>query len=439
MMLPLGTMSVLTTTPHSSSTLQHPEAGARKGGAPMPFEQHAAVVLGALQRSLAELLAATPGEVGRAKDVERTFGLDARLGWQIHRIATAANPLACGTSVPARVSMQRFLKAAARRRVPAAIVARVSDAFDELEQLVLDYAGDRERFESMVGSTQGEEAEDFDLKHKKAAHRANSHLWGVNVRASSRVMMIHPGAQGTIDVALLATYSDLHRLRSAAPLFIPLGSARVSEDANERGSTYVDRPIAALPTAKGAFLLREFSSPDLRSAQVVEGPGTSPMLLEIPEGVGLKNAVTVTTGSVSLGDPTPFGTQTPELHCTPLVRIPVEMMLVDMLIHQNAFPIRQPIPTRVGVIGNETREIFAWKPELMKRMETLAVREHCTHLGVGVELLGTPDLPRHVELLRSVCGAMSWNPNEFHVYRCRVEYPILRTSVRVEFDLTTKS
>lgn len=404
----------------------------------MPFEQHAAVVLGALQRSLAALLATTPGEVARAKDVERTFGLDARLGWQIHKIATAANPLACGTSVPARVSMQRFLKAAARRRLPAETVARVSDAFDNLEQLVQDYAGDRERFESMVGSTQGEEADEFDLKHKKAAHRANSHLWGVNVRASARVMMVHPGAGSSIDVALLATYSDLHRLRAAAPLFIPLGSARVSENANDRASSYVDRPIAALPSATGAFLLREFSSPDLRGAQVVEGPGASPLLLEIPEGVGLKNAVTVTTGSTSLGDPSPFATETPELHCTPQVRLPVELMLVDMLIHQSAFPIRQPFPTRVGVIGNESREIFAWKPDLRKRMETLAVRERCTHLGLGVELLGTPDLPRHVDMLTSVCEAMSWNPNEFHVYRCRVEYPILRTSLRVEFDLTAR-
>jgi hypothetical protein len=99
------------------------------------FEHAAGMVLGRLQIALAELLRAVPAQTRTASEVERAFGVDYKLGWQVHRIANSKNPLAAGPNVPARVSMEKLLKAASRRQVPDDVVERVSRAFGEFERL----------------------------------------------------------------------------------------------------------------------------------------------------------------------------------------------------------------------------------------------------------------------------------------------------------------
>src|SRR4051812_43470839 len=72
--------------------------------ADIPFESAAAVVLGRMQEAFALLLKSVQGPTAKCTDVEKTFGIDPKLSWQVFRMATAANPLAVGTNVPARVS-----------------------------------------------------------------------------------------------------------------------------------------------------------------------------------------------------------------------------------------------------------------------------------------------------------------------------------------------
>src|SRR4030095_6319280 len=92
------------------------------------------------------------------------------------------------------------------------------------EALVPEYAGDRERFTSMMASLSREAAEELDLRSKKSAYRAMSHLWGVDAGVAFRCDMVLPGsAQGTLDLAVVGGYLDFHRLRSSAPMRVPPG------------------------------------------------------------------------------------------------------------------------------------------------------------------------------------------------------------------------
>src|SRR5258705_8489081 len=139
-MLPLA---VPTTRPPSS----------RKGRRREPqFVVAATLVMAEFHSALRALVSATPGTIRTAADFHRAMGVDAKLGWQVYRIAHAESHLSSGLEVPSAVSMRKLFKAAVKQRVPEVIVKRASRAFEEFESLVHEHAGDRDSFASMVGA-----------------------------------------------------------------------------------------------------------------------------------------------------------------------------------------------------------------------------------------------------------------------------------------------
>jgi hypothetical protein len=404
----------------------------------LPFEQAVAITLSSLQQAIAALLAVAPGDLRRAADVERTFDLDTKLAWQIHGIATAGNPIVSGTNVPAASSMRRFFKVAAKLGIPDDAISNASQAFDEFERLVQEHAGDRERFVSMIGGLLDEEGEDLDLKYKKAAYRAMSHIWGAEVRTYAHCMMLHPGrAPDTATMASVRVYSGVHRLRASAPLCVPLGRIW-SFAGNQPPKDWAPQAFGPIAGTGGTFLLQDHCSPGLGDLRVLGADSAFPVL-EVPEAVGLKNSVTIASATVSNDLPSIYVTPgEPEVNCWPRIRLPMESLLADVLIHQDAIRDRQPVQTRVRVYGNDRIGPGSDEPEYTEQIDLLSVRERCEYRGRGLRVLGTPDLPRHVEMLESVCGNLGWNPEHFHAYRCRVAYPLMRSGVRIDFVLTAK-
>ena len=58
-----------------------------------------------------------------------------------------------------------------------------------------------------------------------------------------------------------------------------------------------------------------------------------------------------------------------------------------------------------------------------------------SYLGKGPSVLHTPDVPRYAQMGRYVFERVGWDGDRFDVYRCRVEYPVMPSSVAMCFDL----
>jgi hypothetical protein len=86
------------------------------------FGREARATLSRLRSAFAELIAAVPGNVSKAADLHRALRIDMKLGWKAFKVATSADPLAAGPHVPGPVNMSTFLKAAAKRGVPAKLI-----------------------------------------------------------------------------------------------------------------------------------------------------------------------------------------------------------------------------------------------------------------------------------------------------------------------------
>lgn len=67
--------------------------------------------------------------------------------------------------------------------------------------------------------------------------------------------------------------------------------------------------------------------------------------------------------------------------------------------------------------------------------DELAMRASVIHLGHGTDVLETPDVPRYVELITYAMDRLGWDAEEFEVFRCSIEYPVMPSSVVAQFDL----
>jgi hypothetical protein len=111
------------------------------------------------------------------------------------------------------------------------------------------------------------------------------------------------------------------------------------------------------------------------------------------------------------------------------MRIPCEVLLIDLLIREDTYGALRPTMYARA-------EHFGELPYLriLDEAHQLEPREPVAYLGKGCAALYTPDVPRYAEL-GQLFERMGADPERFDVYRCRVEYPVLPSTVAMAFDL----
>lgn len=399
-----------------------------------PFEQVAAQVLADLRQRLREILQALPGPpIRRPADLQKALQLGATLAWQVHRVADAADPLAEGSNVPGPGPMQRFLRAAARRQVPDSVLEAASEAYAAFARMVETHADTRRVFDSLVSACAQPTADPLGLAHKRAAYRANSHLWGVHCRARVHCGIVNAGAEGPLRAADILTVDatiDLRRLRPDVPLLLKSSRPRKPEDRDP--TLFIAEPLLAEhELTHGVPLLTEFCSQPLPQLQARESEAGDVRIEWAATSVGNDSAVSHVTAEVRRGLPSPFLEGAPEIGLRSWTRIPTEVMVYDILLNRNHY---RPVREKVAVYADRSRPSLG-APLAFTEDDRLGVQEVVNHIGRGRGALHAPEMPRYPEAVAYAMGRLGWNPEDFDVYRCRVEYPVVQTVVIISFDL----
>src|SRR5690606_36309411 len=105
---------------------------------------------------------------------------------------------------------------------------------------------------------------------------------------------------------------------------------------------------------------------------------------------------------------------------------PIEVLLLDVLIHRDLFG---PLEPTVHVYGLLDRVPAINVPGSYRAEDEVPVPAEVFKLGVGPAVLTTPHVPRYRQMIEDVCRDAGWNIGEFDVYRSTVEYPMLNTGV----------
>ena len=160
------------------------------------------------------------------------------------------------------------------------------------------------------------------------------------------------------------------------------------------------------------------------------------LVVELEPGqVGRQNAVTTFVGELfRSAKPRRRQEDEPTFGTSGFVDTPTTMHIVDLIIAEGTYGDKLPDP-RAYLVSN-----FRGRPLLFNEIERhyerdVLDRPAVVHLGKGGSVLRTSDVPRYPDLFYGVCAQLNWDPDRFHVFRCRVEYPVMPSSIAVGFDL----
>jgi len=396
------------------------------------FERHSLEVLGRLRATIGAVVAAIPGGMRRASDLKKATGLDMKLSWRLFKVSQAADPLSAGPHVPSQANIRSFLRASERLGVREELRTAVDEAVGEFDELVAAHAGDRSTFDSMISAlASGADAAQANLQQRRAAFRANRHIWGVQAEAQLKCVFTDVAEDSSkVDVAVIDGYASLRQLRHGAPLI--LTSARVADD--DGNPLPVDRrPIDHRATGQhGLALLRDFCSeptPELNEVSVGSGFVCGELT---STGLGIRSAITCFTGWSARS----VGSRYSAPHnkhaiVNGAVRIPSEAITICLLTRAGALGDADPAVT---IFGDHQAELpYPVHKHVLDSL--LLPDEGVVYLGRGASVLSSPEIPCVQEMARYVFEAMGWDESQFDVHRCRIAYPIVPSSVAVSIEL----
>ncbi|MCB9865565.1 MAG: hypothetical protein H6816_02880 [Phycisphaerales bacterium] len=394
------------------------------------FLDETAAVLGRVRAGLAEVIAAVPEHVADSADLHRALRIQKTASWRLFKAATATDPLAAAPHVPTPAVLKKFFEAAAARGVEPGTIESAERATADLERLVSKHAGDRATFDSMVGSLlDAEESRQIGLAHRRLVFRGLKHILGMQAKTQLKFMAVQPAADPTmLDLARVEGIISLRQLRSDAPLIVSR-SCTVLRD----GCVLKVRrePLSSAVGNDRMSLISEFCSEPLPEFRETEGPSDVLQGELISRGVGRCSAITCFEGHVIREVCGRYWcAEDPWLNACQKVRTPCEAVVLDVLVREGTFGANQP---SAASCCEQFREYQGEDPWSLRNLPT--TRETVNYLGRGASVLQTQDFPRYAELARHVFDHLGWNDEAFDVYRCRIEYPVVPSTVMIYFDL----
>lgn len=373
---------------------------------------------------------ASGGRVRRAVDIERTLNVDRTTSWRLHKIASAGDPLSVGIHVPGPTSMQRVLKQAAGRSVPADKIEAVRVAYEGVDEIITRYAGDRATFDSIVSGFADDEANQVDLAHRRLAFRGQSHIWGMQARVRMATYIFIPNARdpSLIDGAMIHGYYDLRWLRTGASL--TMTSIAVANDKGQDVTAVIEQ--LGDNTSK-IGLLEQFSDnppPPMRLYERQDGIVSFEIL---GNQIGLPASTTCLFGHIARGSKPIYKTEL-DTHLRPMIvnKLPAESLVFNVLLHKGTFgqlPASSFLLSELNRMGVPTADAES------RRLYELPMKERVAYVGTGINALHTSELPGYSDLLAWVTDHIHIDAQDFHAYHFRAEYPPTPASVVVEFPL----
>lgn len=371
--------------------------------------------LGRLAASTRGLIEVICGVRPRANAVSSAFGLHAKLGWQIWKVAYGP-PLLSARFLPNPGGLTSWLKAARSRGAPPLLLADFEVAVDELNRLMGVHAEDREMFELLLDAHEpnGHEAE---VRWRKEAFLGNSFTFGARAKCLLATAILFPGAsQDSISLVRLNGLFGL--TRSRAGLRWPFSTMIVQHG----DITVQPRREPLQPSDSSAPLVHRFCSSPLPP---VERRMHGSMQLDelLPGPVGGTGTVSLVTGEIVHEIGSRFAAYAGEYaYFGSGIRTPSELLVSDHIVHRSLFPNAcRELKVYSELISSTTRD----------DRDLLTLTDPMIELGPGLPSVKINEFPTYRDLLTIAFDRIGMNPDEFDVFRVQLRYPPMPASVMV--------
>jgi hypothetical protein len=414
-----------------TKTKPGPAGPPRRKAAKGAFQDEAADVLQRLRTTFAAVIEGVPARVSKPAELQRALDIDFKLSCKILRVVSAVGPLAGGPHVPGRGALRTFLGAARAAGVQARLVDAASEASREFDRLVAAHAGNRTTFDSMISSLAAtEDARQITMQHRRAAFRSQSHIFGLQAGVQLKCMVLQPAADADkLDLVRITGFLALRQMRPDAPLIVP--RVRLANDDGTPRQVVLEPLDPNWDPEAGVPLLNDFCSQPLPRFRTVQPDAGDEYGELVSDGIGSAAAINFVEGHIVRGAAPRYRDEGNQYGANfARVRIPCEVLIIDLLVHDEAYGPLNPV-------SYSRAEHFGEVPYLRMLDESLQIqpREPVVCLGKGCSVLYTGEVPRYTELGRYVFERLGADPERFNVYRLRVEYPVLPSTVAIGFRL----
>jgi hypothetical protein len=384
-----------------------------------------------VQESFSTVLTAVPGRTARAHEIEKSLGLHKTLAWKIAQITEADDPVTIYQRLPGAAAINKVLEAAARRGVDRRDLDTVRDRVAEVGRIVTEHAGDAETFVMMLSGFGARHQPETDLYYRKQAFQSTSYLCGVQAETILRSVVVNGGEGDMLDATVIFGCRDLIRLRADRGWTI--NRWRPTDDEGKpipivrkpKGETANGSPPLILQRGPAGqrILRRSITDDEIIEDEIAPGP------------VGRSGAVTFYTGEVLRGVMSRYRVETSHQLAQNLeVRTPCRAIIFDHLVHKDLFGRVEPELRVFGELAGRP----LWSNVRSDR-DRLSVFESVEYRGRGLDVLPAAEAPEYADLVGRLGADVGWALEEFDVYRLRMAYPYVPTTITYSYPLPEKT
>jgi hypothetical protein len=405
------------------------------------FETDVRNIMSVMKSAIGSIFDCQPKPLVSPHDVQHAFGIDKKLGWKLYRVISENDVYFSAQFVPGAAAFRKFLRAAGKHDVPAELTARADRAMQDFVRIAELHAGDRSSFDLMLLSCSEIGRMQAYNSQQKAAFVANSHLLGVQAKTQFSTWFFAPSADTADyhDIASIRGVIDLRRNRPNVPWLIE-GAYFMNDEGELKSNLNIlplDDSLRVEPGKRIPPFWRTYCSTPL--PQVIRWmDAEAHTIFELTGGdIGNTEAATCTTAQIARAVFPIFRSETDRYReiCVK-ARTPVETFLVDQFVHEDVLGVDKP---ELQVFGDFVHS--TWPHGAVEtRMDSsqLPTAETVHHLGSGPEVSYTSSVPRYVEMVREVFSRTGWDGSKFHLFRVRLSYPVIPSSVYTVCTLPEK-
>ncbi len=376
------------------------------------FEAQAGAILARLQSAVARLLGAGQTRVDRPTDLQRALAVRAPLAWQVYRWGTAGDPFATVTFIPKAEATAKVLAAAADAGFDAGVIAEVETAYAAFTAFVEHHADDRGAFDAMIAALGHGSTPQIEMKHRRAAYRANTQIWGVSTRTIYGACIYQSSDGGGVDESVvLKGLVELRALRAMASIPLTKRYMRVTQHGT------------VMEPSTEFMIFEDFCSDMGEGVRSVRYENEIHDTLHL-RGIGSTSRTTVFVGAGVRDLPIPedgLG-----VGCT--IALPCEDVILDLAIPERLAPESEPRVFTTGVINDPMAAVQRTDDDAWR----MPGRETGRCMGTAFEAMRCPEVPNCPELLRAAIRRMGWEESAYKLFRARIRYPVLHTHATLQ-------
>ena len=362
------------------------------------------------------------------RDASAQLGIDRGLVWKLQRLLTSDDPLLALHESPSVPGLRKLAAAAGRSGIATGATEHLAKAADEFARLLDRFPDGRNGLRAALCHSIPQAKTAADRDARRMLTQATSHLHGfaADVSYSITVLRPAPGGRDAILRARAAGMFGFRRLRQdrAHRVLVTTMPEQTNED--EDGTNIDSWTLTTLAGHASNdlidYLLPEYTTVDTSDMRIERDGRHS--TLWCPRHTPVINQPGDLVYGQRAGHLSPrYRTEEDDYaHYAFSNRMGAGVLVVDMLLHRDAFPDADP-PQLVQTMVTEIdpRNISGPPSSIPAPLDQPV---EVMPLGTGLGRSGSPDVAAAPEMLTGVLDRLAEDPAEYRLYRYRQTYPV---------------